>query len=150
MIDRAKQVRFTKAQLIGLNIALAVEFILGITLATVINFTPGKNDATQAGFLIAHIVIGTGLIIGGIARLVIALRFRMLRVVSGIGLLGMIGAFATGAVNADNGSTVMAFLMGLFFIVALAVYGYGASAVGQDAPADQPNGQAEEPSRLRR
>jgi hypothetical protein len=93
MGDRARQARFTKAQLIGLNVALAV---------------------------------------------------------SGIGLLSMIGAFATGAVNADNGSTVMAYLMGLFFMVALAVYGYGASAVGQDPPAHQPNDQTKEPSQLHR
>jgi hypothetical protein len=51
MTDRARQVKFAKVHLIALNMTLAIEFILGIALTTLINFTPGKNDATQTGFL---------------------------------------------------------------------------------------------------
>ena len=125
MMDDARQVRIARIQLMGLGIALVVEFILGITLSTVIDFAPGKNDATQAGFLVAHVVVGAGLVIAGIARLVLAFRSRTLPLISGLGLLCVIGALVTGAVSADNGSTVMTFLMGLFFVAALVIYAYG-------------------------
>jgi hypothetical protein len=46
-------------------------------------------------------------------------------------------AFITGAVDAHNGSAVMAFLMGVFFVAALALYGMGLVLLDQRSGSDE-------------
>lgn len=114
----------SQRQLVALNIALVVEFFLGVFLTTVINFDPSKHDTVQTIFLIAHIVVGIGLVIGGSVRLVVSIRQRLLRVVSGIGLISMVGALVSGSEAARTGSSVAVLIMATLFMVALVSYGY--------------------------
>jgi hypothetical protein len=129
MTDNARQVMFEKRQLAVLNIALVLEFILGITLTWLVDFVPGKHGSMQASFLIAHIVIAVGLLIGGLARFVTSLRWHRLQLYSGVGLLCVIGAFASGSSAARDDSGTAVFLMNVFFLAALAAYTYSLSVV---------------------
>lgn len=124
-----KQVILTRRQLMGLMAALAIEFILGITLATLINYQPNKHNTVQNVFLGLHIVVALGILIGGIMRVILAYRWRWLRVPSAIGLLSILGALFAGSAAANSGSTVGVFLMALFFLIAFATYGYSMGAV---------------------
>ena len=108
---------------------LVLEFILGITLTTIINYDPNKHSAVQTDFLIAHVVIGVGLLAGAIARLVVAIRTKFLLAPSVIGLGSIIAAFAAGVVAANSGSGIAVFLMALFFLAAFISYGYSLGKV---------------------
>lgn len=109
--------------------ALAIEFILGITLTTLINYQPNKHSTVQNVFLGLHIVVALGILIGSIMRLILAYRWQWLRIPSAIGLLSVLGALFAGSAAADNGSNIGVFLMALFFLIAFAVYGYSMGAV---------------------
>lgn len=120
-----------KRQLLGLNTALVAEFILGAGLTTFVNFSPGKPGITQAVFLIAHIVIGVGLLAGSTARLVMSLRRHRDQLLSALGLLSLAGAFACGGISSSDGSTAAAFLMACFFVAALIIYLYSWAVAGR-------------------
>jgi hypothetical protein len=131
MTDSAKQLTFEKRQITALNIVLVVEFLLGVTLTWLVNFTPGKHGAMQASFLVAHIVIGAALVIAGLARVVTSLRWHRLQIPSVLGLLCLIGAFASGGSAADSDSGTAVFLMDIFFLAALAAYAWSLAVVRQ-------------------
>jgi hypothetical protein len=119
-----KQVTFTRRQLMGLMTALAVEFILGITLTSLINYQPNKHSTVQNVFLVLHIIVALGILIGSIMRTVFAYKWKWLRVPSTIGLVSVLGALFAGSSAANNANNVGVFLMALFFLIAFAVYGY--------------------------
>jgi hypothetical protein len=119
-----KQVAITRRQLMGLMAALAIEFVLGITLASLINYQPNKHSTVQNIFLGLHIVVALGILIGGVIRVILAYRWRWLRLPSIIGLLSILGALFAGSAAANSGSNVGVFLMALFFLIAFASYGY--------------------------
>lgn len=118
------QVRMTQRQLRGLMAFLAIEFILGVTLTTLVNYQPGSHSAIQTAFLAAHIIVAVGLFIGAAIRMFLSLRWRWLQWPSAIGFASMIGAWASGVEAAKSGSGVAVFLMALFFLVTFAAYGY--------------------------
>ncbi|HUB94211.1 MAG TPA: hypothetical protein VMB52_06945 [Verrucomicrobiae bacterium] len=124
-----RQVVITRRQLMGLMAALAIEFVLGITLTSLINYQPNKHSTVQNVFLILHIVVALGILVGGIMRLLLAYKWQWLRIPSAIGLLSILGALFAGSVAANNGSDVGVFLMALFFLIAFASYGYSMGAV---------------------
>jgi uncharacterized protein YacL len=124
-----KQVLFTRRQLMGLMAALAIEFILGITLTTLINYQPNKHSTVQNVFLVLHIIVALGILIGSIVRVILAYKWRWLRVPSAVGILSVLGALFAGSAAANSGNNVGVFLMALFFLFAFAVYGYSIGEV---------------------
>lgn len=124
-----KQVMITRRQLMGLMAALAIEFILGITLTTLINYQPHKHSTVQNVFLVLHIIVALGILIGSIARVALAYKWRWLRVPSTIGVVSVLGALFAGSTAANSGNDVGVFLMALFFLFAFAVYGYSMGEV---------------------
>jgi hypothetical protein len=124
-----KQVTYTRRQLMGLMAALAVEFILGITLTTLINYQPNKHSTVQNVFLVLHIIVALGLLIGSIVRVVLAYRWQWLRIPSAVGFLSILGALIAGSSAANSDSNVGVFLMALFFLIAFAAFGYSMGTV---------------------
>jgi predicted Na+-dependent transporter len=120
-------------QLTGLSVALIVEFLLGVALTTVINYNPDAQNTVQTVVLIAHIVVGVGIVIGAVAWLVTSMRQRVLRGLSVVGLLSVLGAFASGSASARTGSSVEVFVMAILFIVAFVIYGYSMVTVTRQA-----------------
>ncbi|MBU6389551.1 hypothetical protein KGQ71_03475 [Patescibacteria group bacterium] len=109
---------------LGLMGALMLDAILGIALTTVINFDPSKPSTVQDVFLVLHILIAVGIIVGGIIQLVLSIRKRVLRLPITIGFISSLLAFGAGGISADNGNSVAVFIMAVCFIIALAAYGY--------------------------
>ena len=127
--DTSKLLRDSTRQIRGVMAFLVLEFVLGITLTTIINYNPNNHSAVQTGFVIAHIIVGVGLLAGAIARLAVSLRTKFLQIPSIIGFGSVIAAFAAGVVAANSGSGVAVFLMALFFLVAFISYGYSLGKV---------------------
>jgi hypothetical protein len=108
----------------GLLGSLSVAFILGITLTTLISYDPAKHTGLQTGFLVAHILVAVGVVIGGIARLVLALKWHSLQLFSLLGLVSSLAAFVSGGIAAGNGNNVAVFVMALCFLISFVLYGY--------------------------
>jgi hypothetical protein len=115
----------TRRQLIGLLSVLALEFIFGVILTTLINFDPTKQSTVQTVFIVIHIIIGLGITIGALIQLVVSLKNRYLRGASTVGLISVLGAMTTGSIAARDSANTAVFLMALFFLIAFAAYGYG-------------------------
>lgn len=114
----------TKRQLFGLMNALTVEFILGVLLTTVLAYDPTKPNALQTTILVLHIIVGIGIIIGSIMRLVMAIRWHLLLPQAIIGIIGAFAAFGSGMEAARSGDDIAVLFMALGFIVALLAYGH--------------------------
>ena len=128
--DRFKQ-NFVQRQLRGLMAALVVEFILGVTLTTLINYDPNKHSAVQTTFLVLHIIVAIGILIGAITRFVFSIRSHTLQGASTVGLISVLVAFAGGGVAAGNGNNLAVFLMALGFVIAFISYGYSIGQISQ-------------------
>ncbi len=123
------QIRTANRQLKGLIISLAIEFILGVILTTLVNYDSSKHSAAQTGFLVAHVVVAVGIIVGAIIQTVMSIKWHALRAASSIGLLSSVGAFASGEAAAKNGSDIAVFVMAMCFITAFICYGYSLLAL---------------------
>ncbi len=123
------QIRTANRQLKGLVIALGIEFILGVILTTLVSYDSSKHSAVQTGFLVAHVVVAIGIIVGAIIQVVMSIKWRTLRAAASIGLLGAVGAFGSGEAAVKNGSNVAVFVMAMCFIVAFICYGYSLLAL---------------------
>jgi len=117
-----KQLTITMRQLTGLLVSLTIAYILGVILTTVVNYDPSKHSTLQSTFLIAHIVVALGVLIGAIIRFVLSLRWKSLRVLSGIGHVSVVGCFGSGDEASKNGSNIAVLFMALFFIIAVICY----------------------------
>lgn len=131
MKNSVKSISIATRQLRGIMAFLVIEFVLGITLTTLIGYNQNKHSGVQTGFLIAHIVVGIGLLLGAIARLVVSIREKYLVVPSIVGLLSIVAAFVSGIIAANNSSGIAVFFMALFFVVAFVAYG---SSLGRITP----------------
>ena len=112
-----------------LLVLLLVEFVLGATLTTVIGFDPNKHSGVQTGFLIGHIVIGFGLLVGAFVHILTARSARLLGPKPVVGFVCIVGAFVSGVMAARGGSDTAVFVMALFFGAAIVTYGLSYLAV---------------------
>jgi len=112
-----------------LLIMLLTEFVLGTLLTTVIAYDPTKPSVVQTGFLVAHILIGTALLFGSFAHILTSRSAHLLGLKPIIGLLCIVGAFASGSAAAQNGSDIAVLAMTLLFGAAIVTYGLSYLAV---------------------
>ncbi|MDB5161227.1 MAG: hypothetical protein JWO96_607 [Candidatus Saccharibacteria bacterium] len=122
--NSSKREVITRRQVRGLMAALAVQFVLGVALTTLISYSPDKHSGVQTTFLVLHIIVAIGILIGVTIRLVLAVRWHSLQIPSAIGLLASLGAFVCGVIATKSGNDVAVFLMAIGFIIAFAAYGY--------------------------
>jgi hypothetical protein len=119
-----KQLSITRRQLTGLLAALTIDYLLGVTLTTVISYDPNKHSTTQNIFLGAHILVAAGILIGAVVRLVMSIKWQSMQLLSGIGLVSVLISLAAGDYAAQKGSNLAVLLMAIFFIVAMLTYGF--------------------------
>jgi hypothetical protein len=117
-------VAMKRRRLTGLMIALFIEYLLGVTLSTVINYDPTKHSTVQSVFLVAHIAVAIGILIGAVFALVGSLREKALVAPSVIGLLAVLGSWGSGSEASSTGSSTATFVMAICFAIAIASYGY--------------------------
>lgn len=113
-----------RRRLLSLMGALIADAILGVALATFINFNPSKHSSSQDAVLGLHILIAIGIIVGGIVQVVASFRAKFLRLPVSVGFLSSTVAFAAGGISADSGNDVAVFIMAVCFIIALCAYGF--------------------------
>jgi hypothetical protein len=123
-INESKRKVMTRRQVRGLMAGLAVQFVLGVSLTTLVNYNPDKHSTAQTALLVLHIIVAIGILIGVTVRFVLAMRWHSLQIPSAIGLLASLAAFACGVVATKNGNAVAVFLMAIGFLIAFAAYGY--------------------------
>jgi hypothetical protein len=112
-----------------LLVMLLAEFVLGTLLTTVIAYDPTSPNAVQTGFLVAHILIGVGLLFGSFAHILTSRSAHLLGPKPIIGFLCIIGAFAFGSAAARDGSDIAVLAMTLLFGAAIVTYGLSYVAV---------------------
>jgi hypothetical protein len=128
---KEKQLNKAYFQLRLLSVLLSLQFLLGITLSTLLDYDPKHRTVVQVVFLIIHITVACLLAIMAIYRLATALFWNYLIILSSFGLLSVIMALVSGAIAAANANKVAVFLMSLGFLGAFGAYGYSMSAISR-------------------
>jgi hypothetical protein len=106
-----------------LIIMLMTEFVLGVLLTTVINYSPHSHSRLQLLVLILHIVLGVGLTIGSFAHILTSRSSHLLGIKPLIGFLCIVGALISGSIAAKTGTAAAVLIMALLFAVAIINYG---------------------------
>lgn len=114
----------SRKHLIGLILAIAIEFTLGIILTTLIDYDASAPTTLQTAFLVAHIIVAIGITFGAVAQFITSLQTKVLVNVSSLGLLSVLGCLVTGSVAAQNGADIAVFGMAFCFLVAFMSYGF--------------------------
>ena len=114
---------FTKRQHIALLTMLSVEFTLGVLLGTIVPYMPHTVSTAHTIILDTHIGLGILLLSTATVRLVLACLWRGLRLRAVIGLLLVIGAFASGESSVHGGGDTAVFVMAICFLLAFLLYG---------------------------
>jgi hypothetical protein len=128
---KEKQLNKAYFQLRLLSVLLSLQFLLGITLSTLLDYDPKHRTAVQIVFLIFHITVACLLALLSIYRLTTALFWNYLKVLSSFGLLSVVTALVSGAVAAANANKVAVFLMSMGFLGAFGAYGYSMSSISR-------------------
>lgn len=110
---------------------LSLQFILGVTLTTLINYDPNKHSGIQTAFLVLHIAVALGLLAVSIARVITSIKWHYLVISSVIGFLSIVDAMISGSIAASNGSDIAVFLMSMGFLAAFAAYGYSMGQISR-------------------
>lgn len=102
---------------------LAVQFVLGVTLTTVIDYNQDKPTVLQNIFLGAHFFLACYLLFISSRALMAAYRAKRSIPTAWVGLGGIIAAFASGGMAAQTGNDWAVLVMAISFIVSLLAYG---------------------------
>lgn len=113
-----------RRQLVGLLLAIALEFTLGTILTTLIDYDPTKSSSWQNFFLISHIALALAILVGGFVQLVMTIRAQAHIGMAGLGLLAIMSSLASGSVAAQNGNDIATFIMAVSFLATFMAYGY--------------------------
>lgn len=130
---RSKTKRMQR-QATGLNIFLGIEFLLGVLLTSVIGYDRVHPTAVQVAVLIAHITVGTGILIAGAGWLFIVRRLPRLRMFAIGGFISVLIAFFSGSYATRTHSTPASVLEVVFFIVSFIIYGYSSALTTESRP----------------
>lgn len=122
-MDNSKTYHAIERAVTWIAIMLLAEFVLGVLLTTVVGYNPHKRTGVQTGILIAHALVGIGLVAGSLAHIFTSRKAQLLGVKPILGFVFIVGAFASGGVAASNGSNVAVLFMALFFVAAFVTYG---------------------------
>jgi hypothetical protein len=111
----------------GMLSGLSLQFVLGLALATVATYdsdTHVGNRALYQLFLLLHILVGLGLLVGSTALIVTArTRAPKLTGRAVVGLCAILVSVVTGLARMSINGEWLTFLMGAGFIVAISLYG---------------------------
>ena len=120
-------------QVIGQMIGLVAQYLLGMLTNLYVTF-PKTNSVGQRWefarsqvLVMAHIVLGTLIFLGAIALIIRAYksRERIWKISAGIGLVSITLAWISGEEFISSQAAGYSLSMSLFFLVALAAYGWG-------------------------
>lgn len=117
---------------IGMFSGLTMEFILGLSLATIVDYNPDATQQSMARNIILglHILVAFMLLLGATIILVRTTKRpgRRWTLIGWTGIISVITALASGVlVVTGSWPEFFAFLMGLGFITALGTYTYALS-----------------------
>jgi hypothetical protein len=112
---------------------LLAEYIFGMLTNLYIHFPEGNTSGQQweyaggQGLVIAHIILGTLLVLTAISLLTMAIKAkdRIWKLVASVGFGAILLASAFGSEFVSKQNESSSFWMSLFFIVAVAAYGWG-------------------------
>lgn len=122
-----------KKQATGILAILIIQYAFGMIVNLYIQFPQGKNEGQSWQFawsqwpLAVHIILGIGLVIGSIALLIRAIRFKntaWIRV-AWIGVAGIFLAALGGSLFVPKQTAAYSLLMAASFLLAFAAYGWG-------------------------
>jgi len=119
----------SERQLKAITALLSLQFILGVVLATLIDYDPHKPTAAQTTFLVLHIIGAVALLAAAVVRIIYSIKMGSLLAHSTAGLASVIGLMIAGGIAAGTGNDVAVFIMSLGFIFAFGAYGYSLSAL---------------------
>ncbi len=131
--------RALRRQGFGLIGGLALQYMLGMYVDLFISFPEGVSEGEQWQFawsqpaLVAHIILALLLFMGSIALCIRAARAhnRQWIIASGIGLLAIFAAAASGGQFIPTQSDPYSYSMAIAFIVAVLAYGWGLYVSGK-------------------
>jgi len=111
----------------GMLSGLSLQFVLGLALATIAAYdsdTHVGNRALYQLFLLLHILVGLGLLVGSTV-LIVTVRARAPKLTGRavIGLCAILVSVVTGLARMSVNGEWLTFLMGAGFIAALSLYG---------------------------
>ncbi|HUI72150.1 MAG TPA: hypothetical protein VL354_16645 [Spirochaetia bacterium] len=121
----------------GVLSALLAQLILGlaINLIGMPSQTAGAAKVAASAFLILHVLVAIGLVVGAILTAVNARRTEAgFAGLGWIGLAVIIVTFAAGALTAATNSGWLSFLMGAGATASLVIYGILFTRTGQGQP----------------
>ncbi len=131
--------RGLRMQATFLIIFLVIQYILGMVTNLFVHF-PDTTVMDQLwafartqGLIVAHIIVGTGLLIGSVAFVVRSVRSRSRRWITSavIGLIAILAAFIGGVTFTSTQADGYSLLMALSAIAAFLSYGWGLVAAGR-------------------
>ena len=119
--------RMMAMRLRGMMAALVIEFITGVTLGTFWAYDPTVTTQSRAVSIILgiHILLAIGLIIGSITALFGAIKTKAAKLKTILlGFICILGAAVSGSVVVNTSHQNLGiFLMAMFFLAALLIYG---------------------------
>jgi hypothetical protein len=129
--------RLFEREVVGVNAALVVQFLLGMYLNMYVEF-PKNGPAAAWAFarssfaVMTHIILGTLLLVGGIALLVRAIRAknRHWTIVASIAVFGMLMSWSGGERFITTQNDVASYFMAVGFLISLLGFNWGLYTAG--------------------
>jgi hypothetical protein len=125
-MEKALKPRMFVREVVGVNIALVIQFLLGMYINMYIEFPKtgplaAWTFAKHSVVVMSHIVLGTLLLIGGIALLVRSIRTRNRHwtIVAAIAVFGMLMSWSGGERYITTQNDIASFFMAMGFLVTL-------------------------------
>ena len=121
------------SQAIGLILGLVVQFLLGIAINLYVQFPANQTReqlwsfAFKQWLVVAHLVVGVGLVLGSIIFLIRSIRQKSLgwKILAAIGLIAVLIAWASGEEFVSTQADIWSFVMSIGFGIALLAYSWG-------------------------
>ena len=124
-------------EMVGINAALVVQFLLGMYINMYVEF-PKNGPAAAWAFarssfvVMTHIILGTLLVVGGISLLVRAIRAknRHWTIVASIAVFGMLMSWSGGERFITTQNDVASYFMAVGFLITLLGLNWGLYTAG--------------------
>ena len=118
---------------LGASIALAVQFALGMIINLYVEFPADTSPHTQwefairNPFIVAHLVIGTLIVLGAVTMVVRAIRQNTTtwKLPAAFGLVSVLAAWIAGDTFVTTQADLLSYAMSLAFLLAILSYGWG-------------------------
>ena len=124
--------RLFEREVVGVNAALVVQFLLGMYMNMYVEFPKtgplaAWDFAKHSVVVMAHIILGTGLLIGGIALLVRAIRAknRHWTIVASIAVFGLLMSWSGGERFITTQNDIASYFMAVGFLITLLGFNWG-------------------------